>query len=66
MQGLIKGIKRKLTAVEVLLDSCNRHNMSVNDVETIRQALRKVSDDLATDITVFSYEKYQTTTSFKF
>lgn len=66
MQGMIKGIKRKLTAVEVLLDSCNRHNMSVNDVETIRQALRKVSDDLATDITVFSYEKYQTTTSFKF
>ena len=66
MQGMIKGIKRKLTAVEVLLDSCNRHNMSVNDVETIRQALRKVSDDLATDIAVFSYEKYQTTTSFKF
>ena len=65
IQSMIQKIKKELTAVDVLLDTYNRHNIPVDDMDALRKTLDEVGTELGCNISGLAQEKYRTTYEMK-
>ncbi len=65
IQSMIQKIKKELTAVDVLLDTYNRHNIPIDDMDALRKTLDEVGTELGCNISGLVQEKYRTTYEMK-
>lgn len=66
IQSIISRIKKELVAVDVLLDTYNRYNIPVDDMEALKKTLEEVGIELGCNISGLAHEKYRTTCEIKY
>lgn len=65
IQNTIEKIRKQLTAVDVLLTNYNRHNVEIDDMNSLRKTLANLGLELGSEISGLAREKISVTTEYK-